>query len=84
MPYLFLMKTWLCLPLKPSIPLVMYAVIGIVVEVVCEVIDVLTSIPTSTKDKVDKADLIPLDPVDAGGLKVLTVPAHHPILRNAH
>ena len=62
----------------------MYAVIGIVVVIVCEVIDVLTSIPTSQKDKVDKADLILLDPVDAGGLKVLTAPAHHPSLQNVH
>ena len=60
----------------------MYAVIGIVVEVVCEVIDVLTSILTSTKDKVDKADQILLDLADAGGLKALAALAHHLSLQN--
>ena len=76
------MKTWLCLPLKPSIPLEMCAAIGIVVEVVCEVTDVLTSILASTKDKVDRADQVRLDPVDAGGRKALVALARHPSLQN--
>ena len=60
----------------------MCAAIGIVVEVVCEVTDVLTSILTSTKDKVDRADQVHLDPVDAGGPKALAALAHHLSLQN--
>ena len=60
----------------------MCAVIGTAVEVVCEVTDVLTSTPVSTKDKVDRADQVRLDPVDAGGRKALVALAHHPSLQN--
>ena len=56
----------------------MYAVIGIAVANVCEVIDVLIKTLTNTKDKVGKVDQIPLDLADAGGLKALTAPAHLP------
>ena len=82
-PYLFLTKTWPCLPLTSSIPLAMYAVTGSVVANVCEVIDVLINIPTNTKDRVGKADHTLLDLADAGGLKALIVPAHLPSLQNA-
>ena len=60
----------------------MCAVIGIAVESVCEVTDALISIPANTKDKVDRADQVRLDPVDAGGRKALVALAHHPSLQN--
>ena len=82
LPYLFLIKTWLCLPPKPRLHHEMYAVNGTAVEVVCEVTAVLTSTLASTKDKVDRVDQVHLDPVDAGGPKALAALAHHPSLQN--
>ena len=51
----------------------MYAVNGLDVANVCEVIDVLTNTPTSIKDMVGRADHRPLDLADAGGHKALIV-----------